>query len=184
MKRLAAAVVFVAFGAFTGVSATHVVLAAPGGISASAVSTRALAFQNKCRDTASSRNRCCDTGASGAKRCCDDSTDGKKRCCRGYRPGKCKDLPTEGRVTVVVPGTAVKLTALATRATAGTAIVVSKVVAPHLIKHAQAFRVVATGRFPAFSLARGRLYALNLASGKWSAIRAVTHSGIYAAVLR
>jgi hypothetical protein len=59
---------------------------------------------------------------------------------------------------------------------------VARVAAPHLPKHAQAFKLAASGHIPPLKLAtKGSLSQLIVSSSKWKSIEAITGSGIYAA---
>jgi hypothetical protein len=69
--------------------------------------------------------------------------------------------------------------------TAGTTIALASVSVRNVPKGAHAFKLFASGRIPALKLSmKGQLYALNVSSGKWKAIGAITGLGSYAATLK
>ncbi|HEX6509972.1 MAG TPA: hypothetical protein VF221_20280 [Chloroflexota bacterium] len=94
-------------------------------------------------------------------------------------------VPASGTFTVALSSSTVRLRGIASRLTFRTRIYLARVTMRNVPKHAQAFKVFASGRVPALTLAsRGTLYGYSVATGKWRTIRAITGSGIYAAALR
>ena len=106
-----------------------------------------------------------------------------KKCC-AYDAGDCGDVPSRGAFSISVPDTRVKLTGVGTPHTSGSVVSVARVAAPHLPKHAQAFKLAASGHIPPLKLAtKGSLSQLIVSHSKWKSIEAITGSGIYAAFL-
>jgi hypothetical protein len=82
-----------------------------------------------------------------------------------------------GMFRVPVANTTLVLQGHAGRSSHGVQIFAQRVTAPHTPAHGIAFRV--------FSLVQhGTLYAYSMGRNTWSRARAVTRSGIYAAVVR
>jgi hypothetical protein len=104
---------------------------------------------------------------------------------KGYKCPSSVTLRIPGQFQVHLASTSVTLTGTATKAEVGTQIFLATVSAAHEPAHATAFKVVLSGRTPALRLnARGSLYQLNVASGRWKSITAIDGNGIYAAVLK
>jgi hypothetical protein len=104
-----------------------------------------------------------------------------KKCC-AYDTGDCGDVPSRGAFSISVTNTRVRLTGVGTPHTSGSVVSVARVAAPHLPKHAQAFKLAASGHIPPLKLAtKGSLSQLIVSSSKWKSIEAITGSGIYAA---
>jgi hypothetical protein len=101
---------------------------------------------------------------------------------------KCKSsavIATAGTFQVRLAGTRLTLKGFATRSSVGTQIYVAMATATHVPKHAVAFKLFATRKLPALTLTgKGSLYQLTVSSGRWTPIKAITRSGIYAAVLK
>jgi hypothetical protein len=94
-------------------------------------------------------------------------------------------INTMGTFQVALAGTKVALAGNATRSARGTQIYLAPVAAPHVPKHAIAFKLFASRHIPALRLTRkGSLSQLVVSTGKWKSIKAITGSGIYAATLR
>jgi hypothetical protein len=99
---------------------------------------------------------------------------------------KCKtgtQIIGTGSIHLDLASTSITLTGTATRNTLGTEMYLARVVARGVPKHAVAFKVFASGRIPALHLAgKGSLFQLTVATGKWTSIKAITRTGIYAAI--
>jgi hypothetical protein len=109
-------------------------------------------------------------------------------------PGAAKSYKCQGSVVVPASGTfrvqlatattKVTLKGVASRFAFGTQIFLGRVTMRNVPRHGQAFKVFAGKRMPTLHLtSKGTLYAFNPARNSWRTVKAVTSSGIYAAVL-
>jgi hypothetical protein len=111
-------------------------------------------------------------------------------CNHGHPPSKiCGSSVTitsnSGMFRVPVANTKLVLQGHAGRSSHGVQIFAQRVTAPHTPAHGIAFRVFSVGHLPALTLVQhGTLYAYSMGGNTWSRARAVTKSGIYAAVVR
>jgi len=121
--------------------------------------------------------------ARGASASSAHSSRAAKACStQGYTHAKCVVVPANGKFSISVPDTKVKLIGTGTSGTAGTEIIVAKVSAPCPGLHGSGFRVITNGPMPPLHLKKGTLYKFNPATGTCTRVSSVTGPGIYEAV--
>jgi hypothetical protein len=99
-----------------------------------------------------------------------------------YKHGACVVVPSHGKFSIHAPRTRTTLDGTGTPRTAGTEITVVKVAPPCPRKHAQAFRLIATGPMPRLKPTTGTLYKFNPVTGRCKRVTAVTGPGLYEVV--